>query len=333
MNISDIAKMAGVSRAAVSRYFNNGYISEEKREKIQEVVKETGYVPSMQAQNLRTKKTMMLGVIIPKINSDAIARVVAGISDVICQTDYQLLLANTDNQVKKELEYLNLFDSKRVDGILFSATMFTKEHHQILKNLDVPVVIVGQQLTGYSCVSHDEYHAVKKLTELMMERGSKNLVYLGVTTQDKAAGAQRQSGFEDVLKKANISDVENRVCITGFSMEGGYNGAAEMLERMPKLDGIVCATDNIAIGAMTYCREHGIKIPEQIQIAGVGDNASTRVTTPKLTSAHLAYKTSGQEAAKLLLDMLGDNQMPEREVKMGYSIIERESTRSESRSR
>ena len=106
MTIAEIARRAGVSKAAVSRYLNSGYISSEKREAIRRVIEETGYVPSHQAQTLRTGKTRMIGVIVPRIDSESISRVVAGISQVLEAQGYRLLLANTDNRVEKELEYL-----------------------------------------------------------------------------------------------------------------------------------------------------------------------------------------------------------------------------------
>ena len=103
MNIAEIAKMAGVSRAAVSRYFNDGYISEEKREAIRLVVEETGYRPSVQAQMLRTKKSKMIGVIVPKIASAAIGRVVEGLLAGLDRNGYQMLLAVAQNDPEKEL--------------------------------------------------------------------------------------------------------------------------------------------------------------------------------------------------------------------------------------
>ena len=102
MNVSDIAKLAGVSNSAVSRYFNHGYISQEKREAIRKVVEETGYRPSVQAQTLRTKKTNMIGVIVPKIASASIGKIVEGILSVLNKSNYQMLLAVTENDPKKE---------------------------------------------------------------------------------------------------------------------------------------------------------------------------------------------------------------------------------------
>ena len=159
MNIAEIAKLAGVSRAAVSRYFNNGYISEEKREAIRKAVEETGYRPSVQAQTLRTKKTRMIGVIVPKIASASIGRVVEGILAVLNENGYQMLLAVTQNDPRKELEYLSAFHEKQVDGVVLLATVFTPEHKKILKTSSVPVVIVGQYLAGQCAVFHDDYHA------------------------------------------------------------------------------------------------------------------------------------------------------------------------------
>ena len=109
MTIAEIAQRAGVSKAAVSRYLNNGYISSEKREAIRRVIEETGYIPSQQAQTLRTGKSRMIGVIVPRIDSEAVSRVVAGISRIFEEQGYRLLLANTENRMDKELEYLEVF--------------------------------------------------------------------------------------------------------------------------------------------------------------------------------------------------------------------------------
>ena len=97
MNIAEIAKLAGVSSAAVSRYFNHGYISEEKKESIRKVVEQTGYRPSMQAQTLRTKKTRLIGVILPRIDSASISSMIAGILSVSNVSGYHLLLTDTQN--------------------------------------------------------------------------------------------------------------------------------------------------------------------------------------------------------------------------------------------
>lgn len=327
MNIGEIAKLAGVSSASVSRYFNHGYISEEKREAIRKVVEATGYRPSLQAQTLRTRKTKMVGVILPKIDSAAVGSVVAGIMAVLNESGYQLLLADTQNNPKKELSYLSVFNDKQVDGVVFIATVFTAGHKRALKNMAVPVVIVGQRLPGYHCVYHDDYHAFYDITRFMLEKGRRKLGFLGVFHQDKAVGEERHRGYCEAVKDAGLGELADHCGIASFSIESGYEKARELLERCGSLDGLVCATDEIAIGAMQYIKEQKMQIPGQIMISGHGDSNLSRVTAPTLTTIHFYYEDSGTLAARMLLELFKRRETAAREVKMGYTIVENESTK------
>ena len=138
MNIKDIAEMAGVSRATVSRYLNNGYVSDEKKQKIRAIIEKTGYVPSTQAKMLRTKQTKLVGVIIPRLNSESVSRILEGIGSVLEDGGYHMLLANTDNHYEKELEYLKIFSNDRVDGVILLASALTRQHRELLSNMPVP---------------------------------------------------------------------------------------------------------------------------------------------------------------------------------------------------
>ncbi|MEY8336596.1 LacI family DNA-binding transcriptional regulator [Lachnospiraceae bacterium 62-35] len=329
MNIGEIAKLAGVSNAAVSRYFNNGYISEEKREAIRRVVEETGYRPSIQAQTLRTKRTKMVGVILPKIDSAAIGSIVAGILSVLNEKGYQLLLADTQNNPKKELEYLSTFNDKQVDGVIFIATIFTPSHKKALKNLELPVVIIGQRLSGYNCVYHDDYHAIYDMTKLLIGKGRKRLGYISAFHQDRAAGLDRCQGYQDAVRHAGLGDLADNYVISSFSMESGYEKTKELLERCGMLDGLVCATDSIAIGAMKYLKEQEIGVPETILVAGHGDSSLSQVTSPTLTTIHYSYEESGELGAKMLLDKIDKGDTSVKETRLGYSIVENESTKIE----
>ena len=235
MTINEIAEMAGVSRATVSRYLNHGYVSQEKRERIKEAIEKTGYQPSTQAQTLRTKKTKLVGVILPKISSDTVSRMVAGISDVLSKRGYQLLLANTNNDIEEELKYLNLFKDNQVDGILFIATIFSARHKKILKECRVPVVILGQRLDGFSCVYQDDFHAALQITERMLRHG-RIPAYIGVTDRDEAAGLSRRKGFEAALAAAGIPMRPELMVEGDFSIESGSKNMQSLLEKEPKLD-------------------------------------------------------------------------------------------------
>lgn len=324
MNIAEIANMAGVSRAAVSRYFNNGYISDEKREAIRRVVEETGYRPSLQAQTLRTKKTRMIGVIVPKIASASIGRVVEGILSVLNKRAYQMLLAVTQNDPEKELEYLSAFDVKRVDGVILVATVFTAEYKRRLKSLSVPFVIVGQQLSGYCCVFHDDYHASYDLTRRLLEKGRRKLGYIGAIQQDKAVGAERYRGFQDAVRDMGVGELADNYVTAAFTVASGYEKTKELLEKCGELDGLVCATDTMASGAMQYLFEHGINVPGQMLVAGQGDSDMAKVTAPPLLTVHYSYEKSGELAVQMLMEALEQKEAALKEVKLGYYIVDPE---------
>ncbi len=326
MNINEIAKLAGVSRATVSRYFNDGYVSDEKKEAIKQVIEQTGYEPSRQARNLRNNVTKLVGVIIPRIQSEAVSRMVAGISEILSAEGYQLLLANTQNEPKEELKYLRVFRKNQVDGIIFIGTMFSKEHFKLMKELDVPMVITAQELDTYSCVYQDDYHAAYDLTRLLAKKGC-HFGYIGVTEKDKAVGAARKSGFLDALKDAGITIPASNICETEFRVDGGYEKAGYLLKQSPDIDSIVCATDGIAAGALRYLHEKNISVPEQVQLMGFGDTELGNVVTPSITSVHFHYKTTGMESAKLLLEILQSGNDMQKKIKMGYQLIEKASTR------
>lgn len=327
MNIGEIAKLAGVSNAAVSRYFNNGYISEEKREAICRVVEETGYRPSLQAQTLRTRRTKMIGVILPKIDSASIGSMVAGILSILNEHGYQLLLADTQNNPERELEYLKVFNEKQVDGVIFIATIFTAGHKRLLKQIMLPLVILGQQLPGHHCVFYDDYHSVYDMTCSILEKGRRRLGYISVLHQDKAAGLDRYRGYCDAVREHGLEQLAEQYVISDFTMQSGYQKAKELTERFPDLNGIICATDSIAVGAMRWLREQGRAVPEQVMLVGHGDSEITRVTTPTLTTVHYSYEDSGAMAAKMLLEILDKKELAIKEVKMGYSIVEHQSSR------
>lgn len=326
MNIAEIAKMAGVSPAAVSRYFNNGYISDEKREAIRKVVEKTGYRPSLQAQTLRTKKTKLIGVIIPRIDSASIGRVVAGVLSVLDEGGYQMLLADTQNDPEREKEYLTVFDEKQVDGVIFAATVFTPEHRRIMKSMSVPVVVTGQKIDGYNCVFHDDYHAAYDITDLILKKGKKKLGFISAPHQDKAAGLERFRGYSDAVRNAGLEELAGNYVISEFSMKSGREKMKELLEKCPDLEAVICATDTIAAGGMQYLKQQRVKLPEQMMIAGHGNSAISDVTTPTLTTVQYSYEESGALSARILLENIENRDAAVKGIMMGYRVVEKEST-------
>lgn len=326
MNINEIAKLAGVSRATVSRYLNNGYVSTQKREAIKKVIDETGYEPSTQAQNLRKQVTKLIGVIIPRIQSESVSRMVSGISDVLSKEGYHLLLANTENNPYEELKYLKVFRKNQVDGIIFMGTVFSKEHFKLMEEAKVPIVVVGQQVKDYSCVYQDDYHAAYEATMTLINKG-KNIGYIGVPTKDKATGKARFDGFVDALRAADYPILKSNMLEADFSVDSGYENAKKLMEENKDIDSIFCATDYIAIGALKYLESVNIKVPKEVSLIGFGNTQMGSVVTPSISSVHFFYKTSGMDAAKLMLDIINSGVDKKQSVMLGFKIVEQGSTR------
>ena len=327
MDINEIARRAGVSRATVSRYLNDGYVSQEKRDLIGRIIDETGYVPSQHAQSLRTGKTRLVGVIIPRLNSESVNRMVNGITKVLERMGYQVILGNTNNDEKLEVDYLTMFSERnKVDGVILIATVFTPAHKQAMAAINVPVVVLGQELPGHSCVFQDDYHAVYDLTQQVL-RTSRQPAFIGVLENDISAGKMRHKGFLDACHDASVEPAPGATLIGDFSVDAGFSCTEQLFDTVPGVDAIICATDIIAFGAITYLREFGHPVPEEVQVTGLGDSVLSSISFPSLTTVHHFYETSGREAASMLVDAMANLDSVPRELKMGYEVRKRESTR------
>ncbi len=327
MDINQIAQMAGVSRATVSRYLNDGYVSQEKRAAIRRVIEKTGYVPSQHAKTLRTGKTNVVGIIIPKINSASVSRMVAGITPVLNAAGYQALLANTDNEASREVDFLHLFSEKnQVDGVILIATVVTQEHRDAIAALPVPIVVLDQDVDCCSCVFQNDYEGMREVASIAL-RTAKHPAYVGVFEEDVAVGQMRRRGFLAACAEAGVEVPERAMRIAEFTVDSGYEQVEALLETYPELDGIVCATDSIAYGALTCLREFGHRVPEDVVVTGMDDSEISQIVTPTLTTVHLHYKTSGAETARMLVGFMTGEEYVARKVKMDYEVVARNSTR------
>ena len=328
MNIIEIAKLAGVSKSTVSRYLNDGYVSAENRVKIQDVIKSTGYMPLRQAKTLRTKKTNLIGVIVPKISTETTSRVIEGISDEISKCGYDLLIANTNLNINKEMEYLNILKNQ-VDGIIFMATKITDKHIKIMEEIGIPIVVVSQNIKEYPSVYYDDYNASKDVVKQLLINGYKKIAFIGVYEDDIAVGYERKQGYINALEENKIKLNEKLIQIGDFSMESGYELCKKLMEDNEKPDAIFATTDNIAVGAIEYLLEAGYKVPKDIGIWSIGDSKISRVVTPKLNTVHYYYKTSGKNSGEIIMSLIDNNikssKNVDKKIKLGYRLITRDS--------
>lgn len=326
MTIKELAKLAGVSPAAVSRYLNGGPLSEEKRRSIRAAIQRTGYQPDPAAQTLRTRSTDIVGLIVPRLDSESVSRLAAGASEYLDSAGYTCQLGVAGNKPERELSLLQLFQSRSVAGAILMGTVLTPELERYLQSTSMPVVVAGQRYRGVPCVYHDDYGAALELTRLVLARGRRRPVLIAAPEEDAAAGQARRRGVQAGLREAGL-DPELPIERSSFELEGGRAAMERLLARCPDLDAVLCATDRMAFGAMQALREAGKRLPEQVSVTGIGDNWAGDHIVPRLTTAHFYYRTCGETAARLLIERIQDRDrsVPVQQVELSYTIKERDS--------
>lgn len=328
MNIIKIADLAGVSKSTVSRYLNNGYVSEEAREKIKKVIEETGFVPKRQAQAMRLQKTNLIGVIVPKISTETAARVIEGITNELSEVGYEVLIGNTNLSIEKEMDYLKVFKNQ-VDGIIFMATEVTPKHYELFDQLSIPLVVIAQKVKHYPCIIHDDYHAAKDAIHYLINKGHQSIGFIGVGEYDEAVGIDRKKGYLDALKEHQMQIKEEYIQIGDFSHESAFCLTEKLMNLPHPPTAIFAVTDNLAIGCMEYLNENNYQIPKDVAVMGLGDIKISAYMSPPLTTIHYHFQTMGAKSAKLLTDMIKAGKLSSKNCEsnfiFNYRLMERRS--------
>lgn len=331
MNIKEIATLANTSPASVSRVINSsGYVKEEVRQRVQKILDDTGYRPNAFAKALHSKKSHTIGVILPKINATSSSDNVLGIDEYFSAKGYSLLLANTNHSLEKELEFLDVFKQKQVDGIILIATELTKAHQHAFAKLTIPLVIMGQtSLDDTPCVLFDEIQAAYRMTEYLIEHGHQRIAFIGVDERDIAVGQCRKQGYLNALQAHNLVICDDYYAQGDFTPEGGYKACQQIIQTSSALPhAIFAANDKMAIGAINYLMEQNIRVPEQISVCGVGGGLLAQYYNPKLTTLFYDYKQSGMIAAQTLYRLIHGDKNTEPRQFVPHQLVVSDSTRS-----
>lgn len=323
VTINDIAKQAGVAKSTVSRYINGGSVSKKTKEKLDIIVAETGYVPNTFAQSLKAKKTTIIGTIIPRLDSYSANEALISIDEGLREKGFQLLITNTNQNAEREIESIYSLASQKVAGILLFATIITDAHRKAIADVEVPVILLGQQAENLYSIVHDEYDAGFKIGKYATDLGHKDFLYFTVFEADVAVGQLRKKGVLDALDETKDSTVET--IETSFTFEKAYQQILEVLPTL-KASYIICATDNIALAVLKAAHQLKIKIPNTFSLSGFGGYQITTIVSPTITTVKYAYQKLGQIAVKNLLLLLEGSTIPEKTI-LKNDLIKNESTK------
>ena len=320
MTNKEVAELAGVSIAAVSRYLNGGYLSEEKRKRIAAAIEETGYVPSANARILRTKKSDTVGVILTRTDESAMTGVVSGIEKYFFAGELGTSLAYVGDDVKEQAKTMRSLLERQIDGIILISSAPLPGDLELYERARVPVVIVGQHVRDMSCVRFDNFGAAYDLASSLGCNPESRIAYIDVEGRYRSFGTDRRKGFLAGLERIGIPETNIHVRSCGFSVNDGYLAVKRLLDVRYEFDFISCATDTLAAGAIKAIREHyGTK--RRPQVSGFGNNPILQAAAGPLPTVSFDYEECGIKAAETMVELLKDKRRNPVSLVLGYQIV------------
>ncbi len=328
MQIKDIARIAGVAPSTVSRVINNsGYVSTEVRERVERIITETGYVPNSVAKSLKGKKTNVIGFIIPQLSSESMSKIAEGASEECEKNNYDILLANTGLKAERELKYLKTLNQRQIDGIIMMSVKLSAEHKKLIDELRIPVVVIGQKQEGLCCITHDDFRAAYDMTEMLINKGKRNIAMINISLDDDSVRKDRLNGYIKALDRHGIAFTSQLTAFGDFSVSAGHECMKEIWEKSDtKPDAVFCVSDKIAFGAIQFLKKSGINCPDQCAVAGIGNNSISEYSVPSITTAEYYHRELGRKAAEILFRSVEAGSAPQGIHYIDYKIIERGST-------
>ena len=322
LTIVDIAKMAEVGTTTVSRYFNGGNLKNETRGRIKEIVDKYNYTPNTFAKALKSTDSKIIGVIVPCLHSYISGNTLKYLDKELKENNYETLIMNANFDENKQLEYIKKLARMNVDGIILLPTTMSKAYESTIKSIDVPVVMLGQEGEYTYSVEYNDFNAARDLTNYVLASGHKKVAYLGVGEDDVAVGYYRKLGVIRTLEKYNLEP--ESILITNFGMEEGYEIVKENIEKLKKDSCLICATDNLAYGAIKALEEEGLNVGKDYSVAAFGDYTSSALLKSPLTTIKFDLKDAAKQTVEMLLNIIKKEETAMK-LLIGYELKTRDS--------
>ncbi len=329
--ISDIARLANVSAMTVSRVINGtGPVKKETAERIRKLIEELNYQPNLLARSLSSKRTMMIGVIIPKTEhlflDNYLAQILSGISDILQENNYRLILYPVEKNNSDHQEYLNIALNNLVDGLILLKITSADPRLQPLFESGFPSILVNFKQDTPFCnfVDSENIRGARMAVKYLYDNGHRNIGFMkGFMAEVNAQ--DRYSGFIKEMKKLNLSINKNWIVTGNFDQHKAYEAVGDILKLSSRPTALFCSDDYMAIGAMLRFKEAGLRIPEDIAIIGFDDIELATYVKPALTTVRQPMFDMGEAAARILLDLVAKKLQPPVHRFMKVKLIKRES--------
>jgi LacI family transcriptional regulator len=329
--IRDVAKLAGVSISTVSRVMNAPEtVVPEKRRRVLEAIERLQYQPNAFARGLIYKKSDTFGVMIPDIENPYYAGLLRGIQDAAVKLNHSVIICNTDRDKSRMLAYArNLFE-KQADGIIFASDALFREFYDEMKRSRLPFVLVSTEAPEYDVpsVDIDNEQAACEAVRHLIGLGHREIGMISFPVGDTISGAPRLAGFRRALGEAGLARCEANVEFAAHRFEDAYEAAERLLAKAPEITAIFAASDEFAMGAIAWARDHGRNVPENLSVVGFDNIRMAHMFIPRLTTIEQPVYQMGVRAVHKLHELVANGSVSELRERLPYRLIVRESTAS-----
>jgi DNA-binding LacI/PurR family transcriptional regulator len=328
VTIYDVAEKAGVSIATVSKVINNtGRISEKTRKKVQEIMEQLHYEPSMVASALTSKRTGTIGLLVPDIANPFFAEVARSFEDYAQKLGFGLVICSTDGKDEKARLYLSLLMRKQVDGLIITTYIKDADLLEQLTQRQIPIVLFSVDIPTLSvnAVSVDDYKGGLQATNYLLSLGHKRI---GVIAEDlsTSSSSYRIQGYKEAMTNAGVKVIESDIICTKATVKNGETIAQQLLKKKGRPTAIFACNDLLAIGAMQAARKLEIKVPEELSIIGFDNTILAEIANPPLTSVSQPIKEMANQAMTALVEEIENEQSSKQRVFMLPELVIRNST-------
>ena len=327
--ISDVARLANVHQATVSRALNAGtehQVGRETVERVQAAARELGYTPNVMARGLRTASSMTIGIVLPDLTNPFFPPMIRGIERELEPRGYTALLANTDDSEVMERTALASLVARRVDGLIIASG---HQHYTALQeayDAGIRAVLLNRDAgdVPYPLVHGDDAHGIREAVEHLAGLGHRHIAHIAGPSK-MSTSVERRGAFE--LACAAIPQVRPVVVeAEALTIEAGFAAAGALLAGRERPTAIVAGNDLIALGVLRSARALGLECPRDLSVIGFNDMMFAEEFTPPLTTVRVPTVEMGQAAATLLLHMIHSGELSPPSVRLPVSLNVRGST-------
>ncbi|MEI8112978.1 MAG: LacI family DNA-binding transcriptional regulator [Bacteroidia bacterium] len=332
ITIHHLAKELKISASTVSRALNdNDRISEETRKRVQQKAIEMGYRPNVLAANLRSKRSMTIGVVVPRIDRYFFSSAISGIEDYAWTKGFSVIISQSNDLLIKEANCIRTLYNNRVDGLIISISMQTDDdkHLRLFSDRNIPILFFDRFCPTIKSdrILVDDFNSGYKITTHLIERGCKRIAHI--------AGPEllniykdRKDGYLKALNDVGIPIPEGYLEVTGLTKEEGKQAFSRLMSLPNPPDGVFCGNDTTALSALEYCQKYQLRVPEDVALVGFSDEPFSSAVTPSLSTVKQPGYEMGFLAAQKIIHRIENinSVIPFEEIVLPAQLIIRNSS-------